>query len=280
MKKIALLLICIAMCCSIVACRQFSKNTSVKTEDKALEPDIDAAIHANVWIRSPGIAKEAQRIVDDPSIINSKVEFGQNPRRIYGIIIHSCGNPKTFDEAKELLRTVAWHGYSYHYIILDGQIHQMVDESKVAFHAGVSQFPNYPNKLHGVNEDTIGIALRTDMTDQDYEALAWLIKNIMLRDSNVKRELILNHKDVAPGRKTDHEKIDMKKLDQLIDWPKFEKQRTIYLFLCDVELCMKYDMWHDAWQEDGARNKFKQRAKDEGIYKDVEYLFWVPDGIG
>lgn len=273
MKKIALLLICIAMCCGIVACGDnfdYGEGSSEKYSSNSMSENEISPTHQEIkddFTKGSKIYQEAVSIADDSRVVCHKVDFGQNPRRIYGIIIHSCGNPEDFQEVKESLRTAIWHGFSYHYVIIDGVIRRMVDEEKVAFHAGPSQFPNYPNKLHGVNEDTIGIALKTDMTEDDYKALAWLIKNIMLRNEFVKKELILNHKDVAPGRKTDHEKIDMNKLDQLIDWPKFEKQRVVFKFVSDVNLCKKLNMWE---QE---KESFKNDAIKKGIYEDVEFVF-------
>ena len=85
----------------------------------------------------------------------------------------------------------------------DGSLVQFVPFNKKAWHAGVSSFKGREN----CNEFSIGIELEgTDenaYTDEQYRALIDITKELMLVFQDIKKENIVGHSDIAPGRKTD-----------------------------------------------------------------------------
>ena len=85
----------------------------------------------------------------------------------------------------------------------DGSLVQFVPFNKKAWHAGVSSFKGREN----CNEFSIGIELEgTDenaYTDDQYRALIDITKELMLVFQDIKKENIVGHSDIAPGRKTD-----------------------------------------------------------------------------
>lgn len=92
---------------------------------------------------------------------------------------------------------------SAHYIIgQDGEVHEMVDEDKRAWHAGESQMPFKKDKGSDVNDFSIGIELVTtdkeDFTKEQYKALIRLITQIR---SRYKVGFIVGHQHIAGKRK-------------------------------------------------------------------------------
>jgi AmpD protein len=85
----------------------------------------------------------------------------------------------------------------------DGSLVQFVPFNKKAWHAGVSSFEGREN----CNEFSIGIELEgTDddtYTEDQYRALIDITKVLMLVFQDIKKENIVGHSDIAPGRKTD-----------------------------------------------------------------------------
>ena len=85
----------------------------------------------------------------------------------------------------------------------DGSLVQFVPFNKKAWHAGVSSFKGREN----CNDFSIGIELEgTDenaYTDDQYRALIDITKELMLVFQDIKKENIVGHSDIAPGRKTD-----------------------------------------------------------------------------
>ena len=85
----------------------------------------------------------------------------------------------------------------------DGSLVQFVPFNKKAWHAGVSSFKGREN----CNEFSIGIELEgTDdnkYTEDQYRALIDITKELMLVFQDIKKENIVGHSDIAPGRKTD-----------------------------------------------------------------------------
>lgn len=141
-------------------------------------------------------------------INNCKINFGQrkaNNRSIDAVIVHSTyynwdGAPFLLENILSVFRA---YGVSAHYIIdRKGNVFSLVDEQNIAFHAGVSVFPDGATK--GANERSIGIELMTNFysspTDAQMESLVKLVANIKQRQ-NIK--YVLRHSDIAPDRKTD-----------------------------------------------------------------------------
>lgn len=103
---------------------------------------------------------------------------------------------------------------SAHYLIEeDGRIFQMVDESKRAWHAGVSYWRGHTD----INARSIGIELVNPGHEWGYrpfpqaqmESLVWLSKGILARHP-IPPENVVGHEHVAPSRKQDP--------GELFDW--------------------------------------------------------------
>jgi N-acetylmuramoyl-L-alanine amidase len=96
---------------------------------------------------------------------------------------------------------------SAHYLISEaGEVIQLVDEDKRAWHAGVSYWRGHPD----VNSASIGIELDhpghaggyREFSEAQFEALVPLIARIV-HDHDIPRANVVGHSDVAPARKID-----------------------------------------------------------------------------
>lgn len=92
---------------------------------------------------------------------------------------------------------------SAHYLIDEkGNIYQMVDEEKRAWHAGISSWDGKDD----VNSRSIGIEISNrngdPYTNEQLFSLTLLCKDIMFRHK-INPENIIGHSDVAPDRKQD-----------------------------------------------------------------------------
>ena len=85
----------------------------------------------------------------------------------------------------------------------DGSITQFVPFNKKAWHAGISIFRGRED----CNEFSIGIELEgTDESEyekEQYESLISVTKELMSFFSDIKKDTIVGHSDIAPDRKTD-----------------------------------------------------------------------------
>jgi N-acetyl-anhydromuramyl-L-alanine amidase AmpD len=135
----------------------------------------------------------------------------QNIKPIIAIVIHHTG---TFSEQS----TIGWFtestqdgsnpNSSAHFLIgKDGSIWQFVGEGERAWHAGVSKMTIGGVEYSSWNRFSIGIELTGDgnvkpYTADQYKSLTdLLLLEVVL--FNVKREFLVGHSHIAPGRKTD-----------------------------------------------------------------------------
>lgn len=85
----------------------------------------------------------------------------------------------------------------------DGRIVQYVPFHKRAWHAGVSEYAGRKS----CNDFSIGIELegtdKTPYTARQYKSLSILIKALWKAYPSIKKENVVGHSDIAPGRKTD-----------------------------------------------------------------------------
>jgi len=85
----------------------------------------------------------------------------------------------------------------------DGEIIQFVPFNMRAWHAGVSSFQNKDN----CNDFSIGIELEGSeddiFEDIQYEKLSQITSLLMQEYTDINKENIKGHSDIAPGRKTD-----------------------------------------------------------------------------
>ena len=131
------------------------------------------------------------------------------------IIIHYTGMQSRIASIKRLMSTK--HQVSSHYLIdRKGQILKMVDENKVAWHAGKSKWKNFNN----LNKNSIGIELVNKGHEFGYERFTNSQINELIRlclnlkkKFKIKNSNILGHSDISPMRKQDPgEKFPWKKL--------------------------------------------------------------------
>ena len=134
--------------------------------------------------------------------------FDERTLPISYLVLHYTGMETGADAIKRLCDPVA--KVSAHYAVEeDGQIFQLVDEDKRAWHAGISQWQGESN----INSASIGIEIVNGghdflndngqlppFPDVQINALIPLCKDIMSRHGNL---TVLGHSDIAPARKID-----------------------------------------------------------------------------
>ncbi|HEX8546068.1 MAG TPA: N-acetylmuramoyl-L-alanine amidase [Cytophagaceae bacterium] len=142
-------------------------------------------------------------IIQDDFVSNGFRKF-EGKRKITAIILHSayCLNYMDTFNLECILHEFKTYGVSAHYIIdRQGNIHRLVKENDVSFHAGKGTLPDGNT---APNSSSIGIEMVNSKTSKfsylQYLAAIRLVKDIQ------KRHLIkyvLGHHDIAPSRKTD-----------------------------------------------------------------------------
>jgi len=144
--------------------------------------------------------------------------FSRKSRRnrdIKLIVIHYTGMQSKIASIKRLLSPR--HKVSCHYLIdRKGQVLRMVDENKVAWHAGKSKWKNFNN----LNKNSIGIELVNKGHEFGYERFTNSQINELIKlclnlkkKFKIKNSNILGHSDISPMRKQDPgEKFPWKKL--------------------------------------------------------------------
>ena len=124
---------------------------------------------------------------------------------IKAIVIHYTGMQSEIVAIKRLSNFKT--KVSCHYLInRKGQILKMVDENKIAWHAGKSKWKNFRN----LNKNSIGIELANKGHEFGYEKFTKLqiskiifICKILMKKYKIKKDNILAHSDIAPLRKQD-----------------------------------------------------------------------------
>ncbi len=145
------------------------------------------------------------------------------------LILHYTGM-KTADEALERLCDPAAE-VSAHYVVEEnGKIHQLVEEDRRAWHAGVSCWRG----VRDVNSHSIGIEIvnpgyefgYVSFPDRQISAVLKLCREIVKRWT-ICADHVLGHSDVAPARKLDP--------GHLFPWAKFA-QEGVGLWPSPVEM--------------------------------------------
>ncbi len=139
----------------------------------------------------------------------------RNKQSIKLIVIHYTGMQSMIESLKRLSSKTSKVSCHYH-ISKKGAITKMVEENKIAWHAGKSKWRNFKN----LNKISIGIELENRGHKYGYEKFPNLqIKNLinlcvyLKRKYNIKNSNIVGHSDIAPLRKMDPgEKFPWKKL--------------------------------------------------------------------
>ena len=170
-----------------------------------------------------------KRLINSPNYNNKFRTF----KDIQFVIIHYTGMQSEIESIKRLKNPKS--SVSCHYLIgRKGQITQMIDEKKIAWHAGKSKWKNFSN----LNKNSVGIELQNKGHNLGYEkfpnsqinSLIKLSKSLKKR-YKIKKENFLGHSDIAPLRKKDPgEKFPWKKLSKLGigKWYKIKKLNFNY----------------------------------------------------
>ena len=165
------------------------------------------------------------------------VNFSKKVRKnkdIKLIVIHYTGMQSKIESIKRL--SSLKHKVSCHYLIdRKGQILKMVDDNKVAWHAGKSKWKNYNN----LNKYSIGIELVNKGHEFGYEKFTIpQVNNLIKLCQNLKKKYkiknsnIVGHSDIAPLRKQDPgEKFPWQKLqrNKIGIWHKKLKFKSVNL---------------------------------------------------
>jgi len=140
------------------------------------------------------------------------------------IIIHYTGM-KTAKAALEKLCDSNAEVSSHYFLEKNGKILQLVDDNKIAWHAGKSKWLNRKN----LNETSIGIELCNSGHDHNFESFTELQYNSLEKllyylksNYSISADRILGHSDIAPNRKLDPgEKFNWQRLakNNLAIWP-------------------------------------------------------------
>ena len=107
-------------------------------------------------------------------------------------------------ESHDFFYTIKDLKVSSHFVIdRKGKIYQFVSVYDRAWHAGLSSF----NSQENCNDFSLGIELigsdNAPFEDKQYDSLNWLIEILCNFFPDIKKENIVGHSEIAPGRKTD-----------------------------------------------------------------------------
>ncbi|MDC1130365.1 N-acetylmuramoyl-L-alanine amidase [Pelagibacteraceae bacterium] len=138
-------------------------------------------------------------------------------KNIKFVIIHYTGMQSEI-ESKKKLKNIESKVSCHYFINRKGLITQMVNDNKVAWHAGKSKWKTFKN----LNEYSVGVELQNKGHEFGYQKFSKIqISNLiklckkLKKKYSLKRENFLGHSDIAPLRKIDPgEKFPWKKLNQ------------------------------------------------------------------
>lgn len=152
------------------------------------------------------------------------------------VVLHYTGM-ETGEAALERLTDPEAKVSAHYFITEEGEIVQLVEEGKRAWHAGAS----YWRGITDVNSASIGIELVNPGHEWGYRpfpreqmaALMPLLSSIVLRH-NIPRANVVGHSDVAPARKEDP--------GELFDWGLLSRHR---LALASTGIELGDPLWND-----------------------------------
>ena len=167
--------------------------------------------------------------------VNKSRNFSKKTRRLKDIqylIIHYTGM-QSARVSMERLKNPNSKVSCHYFINRNGDIYKMIDDTKVAWHAGKSKWKNIRN----LNKYSIGIEIQNKGHFINYQSfpkkqispLIILIKSL-LKKYKIKKNNVLGHSDIAPLRKKDPgEKFPWNFLSSrgaAIWYPKFKLKKT------------------------------------------------------
>ena len=156
--------------------------------------------------------------LDKTYMFKRGLEKKYSARHIDAIILHSsfCANSRNDFDTYCVLGEYKRHGVAAHYLIdRAGDIHRLVSEANVAFHAGFGRMPDGNNHI---NTRSIGIEMinseEEGPNEYQYASLANLVRDIK---SRYRIKYIKGHNQICPGRKSDPWLFSWKKFYNLIN---------------------------------------------------------------
>ena len=167
--------------------------------------------------------------------VNKSRNFSKKTRKLKDIqylIIHYTGM-QSARVSMERLKNPNSKVSCHYFINRNGDIYKMIDDTKVAWHAGKSKWKNIRN----LNKYSIGIEIQNKGHFINYQSfpkkqispLIILIKSL-LKKYKIKKNNVLGHSDIAPLRKRDPgEKFPWNFLSSrgaAIWYPKFKLKKT------------------------------------------------------
>ena len=160
-------------------------------------------------------------------------------KNIKFVIIHYTGMQSEIESIKKL-KNIKSKVSCHYFINRKGLITQMVNDNKVAWHAGKSKWKTFKN----LNEHSVGVELQNKGHEFGYQKFSKIqISNLiklckrLKKKYSLKRENFLGHSDIAPLRKIDPgEKFPWKKLNQhnIGNW--FSNNQKSIKFLGEVKI--------------------------------------------
>ena len=151
-------------------------------------------------------------------------------KRIKFLIIHYTGMKKEIDAIRRL-QDPNFKVSSHYLVKRNGEILNLVPDLYEAWHAGVSSWKNYKS----LNKNSIGIEITNPGHQYGYRNFSskqiFSIKkllNFLIKKYGIKKDCILGHSDISPGRKKDPgEKFpwEMFAKKKLVFWHNLEKKK-------------------------------------------------------
>ncbi|MBP6889513.1 MAG: N-acetylmuramoyl-L-alanine amidase [Candidatus Moranbacteria bacterium] len=146
------------------------------------------------------------------------VNFGfekaeRKARHIDTIVLHSSYNNQGGDRYSVEKVIAIWKSYGVapHFLVdREGMAYQLVDESDIAYHAGVSEMKD---GRKNVNDFSLGVEILNTESDSYTEEQYRAIQNLVVYiKETYSIKYVVGHDDIAPGRKTDPWNFDWKKV--------------------------------------------------------------------
>jgi N-acetylmuramoyl-L-alanine amidase len=121
------------------------------------------------------------------------------------IVVHDTASSAPFANLIKYLKKPDY--ISVHYTVEDGQVYQLVNDDHIAYHAGVSSYPNFETRGNSLNWCSLGIEVHSEgktYSDAERVATKELIQYLM-KKYDIPSRYVVRHKDIAPKRKIDIE---------------------------------------------------------------------------
>ena len=246
MKKIAATLLFVALVLTFMAC---GNGGPPEAYEEAIEPDDVATANRDQDMDEaqidddPASYESEEKFLIETGVF-AELASGERQEEITHVVIHFISNvianrtdPYVLADIERIFLD---YGVSAHYVIdRDGTIHLTVPEERVAFHAGAGSlvdFPEYENNLnqHSIGIELLGIGTREEMslyltaseydaldpsligfTDEQYEALNWLLNDILARHPGIlpNRTHIIGHNEYSPTKNDPGVLFEWERLD-------------------------------------------------------------------